>query len=98
MAPSSATAIFGRPATAVMFHAQRKWPIAEFLASIRASRYESFVFLCLHLRTEKCNPSRNAAVGWSCREKVKCRERDGESGGRGGRKPGDDCPRAENLE
>lgn len=35
--------------TTVMFHAHRKWPTAEFLASTRASRYESFLFLCPHL-------------------------------------------------
>lgn len=53
---------------------------------------------------EKGNPSRNAAGGWSHggkgiwsgRDRVRGGER--ESGGRGGRQPGDDCPRAEKLE
>lgn len=46
--------------TAVMFRAHRKRPTAEFLASIGASRYESFLFSCPRL-TKKCNPSRNAS-------------------------------------
>lgn len=35
--------------TAVMFRAHRKRPTAEFLASIGASRYESFLFSCPRL-------------------------------------------------
>lgn len=60
-----------------MFCAQRKWATAELLASIRASRYESSVFLCPHLM-KSAIPLGMRGGGAAQRRKNGVREKDRE--------------------